>query len=384
MRKCIYDVDVDFFKNWNSKMAYVLGFIFSDGSVHKTTLSIEVRLSDKELLEKIQNAMKSNYPIKSFERRNSAWIRISNPYIIRSLEQLGFAPRKPIAFFPMPPHLLKHFARGFLDGDGWIISNRKRFEICVGFSNGNREFLEELVKELNKHILFTNNHLRRKEKVTRKNRTSITYQIEWYGTNAYNLIKFLYDNLKDDDLYLERKYKRQLEARNIYSEIRKGKMWRNIEHEHGMSMGKLLSKLLIKEGRNGVEIAKELGVSSASVYRLLEKTRVRLPTEKKAKKFITTCPVCGKRIEHPKRLKKYCSKHCELSAKRKGKIVKCTVCGKKIYRPNWWFKSNVASLCSRRCFGEWQKMRLQSGSIHRSKKTGRFLPSIPLKEECPA
>jgi len=89
MRRCIYSVDINFFRNWNSKMAYILGLIFSDGSIYKTTLSWQLQMRDKELLFKIRDAMKADYPVEFSTKKNAVRLRISNPLLIESLKRFG-------------------------------------------------------------------------------------------------------------------------------------------------------------------------------------------------------------------------------------------------------------------------------------------------------
>jgi len=161
-----------------------------------------------------------------------------------------------------------------LDGDGWITTKRKKMEISVGFSNGSYKFLKELSENLNKFLSLTTNNLRTRKKITKKDKISITYTIEWYSQNAFKIIKFLYDDLKKDDLFLERKYNKQIKARKIYKEISSGgKKYRDIKNKYKTSMQKLLRELLVEKKYTGVEIAKKLGIHSSSAYRWLEKQK---------------------------------------------------------------------------------------------------------------
>jgi len=353
-------------------MAYVLGLIFSDGNIYKTALSWQLQMKDKELLFKIRDAMKSDYPIELSTKKNAARLRISNFLLTESLNQFGL-PSCKIKFPEVPVKFLRDFIRGFLDGDGWITADKNRMEISVGFSNGSQEFLEELVRELNKHVSLANNHLRVRKKITKRGKLSITYGIAWYGMNALNVLRFLYDDLNDDDLYLRRKYRRQLEARSIYAEIEKGHKWREIEFKYKTSMEELLFKLFAEQELNGIQIAKAIGVSSASVYRWLERTKIRMPTKREI--IFIKCPICGAQFKQCGG-KKYRALTCAGYARRTGKIVKCIICGKKIYRPLWWFKVNVYPLCSLRCCGKWHGKRLETNVRHRCEKTGQFLPNV--------
>jgi hypothetical protein len=292
--------------------------------------------------------------------------------LVNSLAQFDLASHE-FKFPHVQTDFLRDFIRGFLDGDGWITADARRREISIGFVGKNYGFLNELIKRLNENILLTSNNLRTKRKITNKGKLSIIYSVEWYGKNALNIIKFLYDNLKSDDLYLERKYSRQLEARSLYTEIHKGRRWREIENKYSTSMERLLSKLYAEKKLTGVQTAEVLGVSSASAYRWLEKTGIRLPIKRKL--AFVKCLVCGMEFKRAGS-KKYCSLTCAGRGMRTGKPMKCLICGKEIYRPGWWFRRNVYSFCSLKCCKEWHAILLKTGVRHRSQKTGRFLPGV--------
>lgn len=371
-----YKLNLSFFKQWNSQMAYVLGFTFADGSLCEKSLAWDLQKRDVDILHKINEAMESNYPIK--ERKNSFRLRIFNPTILRDIRELEDKQSKTenCQFPEVPEKFLRDFIRGFLDGDGWITAGEERKEIAVGLSNGNYKFIEELVETLDKHLVLGTNNLRIKKKITKNDKISTTYQIDWYCLNAFKIIKFLYDDLKEEDLFLERKYKKQKEARKIYTEVLRGKSkeYRTVEDEYNMPMKKLLQISLIEGKYTGKEIAEMLGVHSSTIYRWLEKTKVKLPKKKGKKIVVKRCPICNNRFEqYGGYLKKYCSDHCKILAGRTGKFVKCAVCGKEVYRPEWWFKVNSTSICSRECMSKWRRMHIEKGLIHRSKKTGRFI-----------
>lgn len=373
-----YKVNQDFFKHWNAQMAYILGFTFADGNIHYCSLGWDLR-SDVGLLERINTVMQSDYPIK--KRKNSFRLRISNPVILQDIQKLGIMPNKTgVCQIPdIPEAFLRDFVRGFLDGDGWICVRRRgvKTEISAGFSNGSHKFLQVLTNKLSEFLSLTTNNLRTRKKITKKGKIAITYSIEWYGLNAFKIIKFLYDDLGKDDLFLQRKYEKQIGARKIYEEILSGpRKYREIEKKYKLPMQKLLQKLLVEEGYTGREIAKKLKVHSSSIYRWLEKTRVRLPERKRKKIIVKECPICYRRFKQQGGYsKKYCSERCRTQARWTGKSVKCAVCGKKIYRPRWWFKVNSTPICSKECIREWRRMRVRKNLIRHSKKTGRFIPS---------
>ncbi|MBL7150123.1 MAG: hypothetical protein ISS84_00620 [Candidatus Pacebacteria bacterium] len=354
-------------------MAYVLGFTFADGNIHYSALSWDLK-DDIELLKSINRAMKSNYPVK--KRKNSFRLRISNPIIFQDIQKLGIIPNKTktCQFPSIPVIFLRDFIRGFLDGDGWIITKRKKMEISVGLSNGSSEFLKELVKKLNAFLSLTTNNFRSRKKITKKGNVSITYTIEWYSQNAFKIIKFLYDDLRKNDLFLERKYNKQMEAREIYEKISSGgKKYREIEKRYKLPMQKLLQELLAEKKYTEREIAQKLGVHSSSIHRWLEKTKIKLLKRKIKKIIVKECPICHKQFEQYKYPKKYCSERCRIQARNTGKFIKCAICKKEIYRPKWWFKINNTPICSRECIKKWRHIRAENNLIRHSKKTGRFI-----------
>lgn len=276
-----YKVNHDFFKTWTPQMAYILGFTFADGNVYNRTLAWDLK-EDKELLLKINRAMDSTYPIK--RGRASYRLRMHNPVIIHDIQKLGVNPNKtrncrsPKISKPFQ----RHFIRGVFDGDGWIYMRKKRNEISTGFSNGSRSFLEDIVGMLNEFLNLTTNHVRERRKITRSGKKALVYQLDYYCTNALKILKFMYGDLIPQGLFMERKYKKYLEAKEFYEYILSGgRKYREVQKKYG-DMKDLLYKLLIEEGLDGVQIAKKLGVHSSSIYRWLAKTGVRVQSPKKS------------------------------------------------------------------------------------------------------
>jgi hypothetical protein len=280
--KPIYSINENFFKFWTSQMAYILGFTCADGCVYKKTLSWELSNkynSDKELLIKFNKFMNSNYPIK--ERLNSIRLRISNPCILKDIRNLGITENKTktLPFPKIPDEFLSHFIRGVLDADGWIsFRTRKREEFCVGFSSGSEEFMIGLVNKIKSFADINKFNLRKRTKITKNKYISNVYQLEFYSENAIKLIKFIYDNLSEDDLYLKRKYERQLLARESFHKTnnvkRFGNKWLILEKEKESKMDDLL-RTFFKEGLIPKDMALKLGISLSTIYRWLDKSGIR-------------------------------------------------------------------------------------------------------------
>lgn len=283
--KRLYNINKSFFRGWSPQMAHILGFTCADGNLHNKTLSWE--LSDKfdsnfDLLARFNNAMNSDYPI--LKGKFSYRLRISNPSILKDVKKLGIIPnKKKVLSFPnVPKRFVRHFIRGFLDGDGWITTRTrsdKYNEISVGFSNGSRDFMENLINIFKLELGISNFNLRCREKFTKKGDVSKIYQLEFYSNNARKILSFLYDNLSNEDLFLLRKYKKYSEAINVFDgdeKIRKfGRRWANVEEDYASKMDKLFANYLNKKKVIPREIAKEFGVSLSTLYRWLDKSGIR-------------------------------------------------------------------------------------------------------------
>jgi hypothetical protein len=364
-KKSTYSINENFFKTWDNQMSYILGFCFADGSLCENSLSIKIRKGDRELLQKINTAMNSTYPIKS--NKNAVRLRISNPVIIRDLKNLGLKGTKSKRKFPdVPDEFLSSFLRGFFDGDGWISVRKNRKEICIGCVSCDYEFLKKLVKRINDKLNLSVNNLRPRKYKTKKGKISVLYQIDWYSENALNIIRFLYDTLDSNDLYLERKFIKQKIAREIYKKVTKTNTIKNLKGKINMPIKLFLRKCLYEDKLKVSKIAEKLGVSPGTIYEWVKKFRIKLPPRKTVK----ICPICGKKFK--KSNKKYCSLHCAIIGRHTGKIVNCVICGKKIYRPAYWFKTNTNPLCSTKCHGKLKKILLQKRIVRRD-KNGRFV-----------
>ena len=125
-------VDEHFFDNIDSEeSAYILGFIYADGCLTKgNNLSFTVAEFDKEILEKIKKCLNSNHHIGTYIGNNGYVIgnkycklSICNKHLHDTLVNLGATERKTKGLkFPtwLRQDLIRHFIRGFFDGDGSV------------------------------------------------------------------------------------------------------------------------------------------------------------------------------------------------------------------------------------------------------------------------
>lgn len=192
-----YSVNEDFFKKWTPEMAYVFGFICSDGCVHsnRNCCSLHLHKKDLHIVEHIRSVMESNNPIHVY--RDSCYLRINSKTLCDDLKSLGCKPRKSIVLqFPnVPEEHLSHFIRGFFDGDGSIHFNKPN-TIKIAFIAG-KQFLEVMQKRLNETLGLRIGPLQQHFKV---------YIALYYGDDARKFCNWIYENSKG--LHLNRKKER--------------------------------------------------------------------------------------------------------------------------------------------------------------------------------
>lgn len=277
--KLKYSVNEQFFDIWTSQMAYILGFTYADGNIHRSSLSWEIQLGDKNILKKFNIALNSTYPIKT-QRQSSCRLRINNQVLINAAVKRGLLPKKNIrnTLPEIPDQLMGHFVRGYLDGDGWIVLRKGRVELDVGFSNGNGKFLAVINHILEKFLKIEPATVRKKVKITKNKITSTSYTIEYYSSNAWLIAQWLYENLNKDDLYLDRKYQKYIRAKKLYLYLKSGtKKVRVVQKRLGKPIKEILRELYENKGYDGVQIAQFLDIHPSSAYRWLEQTGLKIP-----------------------------------------------------------------------------------------------------------
>ena len=181
-----YYYNKDYFKIINNEhKAYWLGFLYADGYVEPIyrkdkikafRLELSLQESDEDMLLLFKKDIETNANItdriiKSKDKNYHAKrIRINNTELCRDLMNLGCMPKKSLILkFPnhtiVPQELIRHFIRGYFDGDGCVsyyetkyIDKRnnkqytKKHKICSFV--GCQDFLLSLQEELINNDIF--------------------------------------------------------------------------------------------------------------------------------------------------------------------------------------------------------------------------------------
>lgn len=139
-----YYADYHFFDKIDTEQkAYFLGFIYADGCNIRKGLVLQIHPDDIEILESLKVAMAANIKISTgmdSKSHKHARFVIYDEYLSESLSRVGCVPAKTLILaFPtekqVPNHLIRHFIRGYFDGDGYIgLGKRTTGRDYFGFS----------------------------------------------------------------------------------------------------------------------------------------------------------------------------------------------------------------------------------------------------------
>ncbi|MFH1643442.1 MAG: hypothetical protein ABH967_02310 [Patescibacteria group bacterium] len=216
-----------YFKKWSPNMAYILGFISSDGCIVKGThkgysdsLKFGVQQKDIDILKKIKKEFSSKHKISLV--KNASHISIASQKIVDDLKILGISYRKSLRenVPKIPKKYIRDFIRGLIDGDGSICFDKREYptlSLCGG---------EKIVTFVKNHF-FSEFNIHSKISQAKKNGKKYNlFYITYRANSAKTLIEYLYDHA---DLYLERKFR--LYKRCLHTKMKNRKNYTEKEIE---------------------------------------------------------------------------------------------------------------------------------------------------------
>jgi hypothetical protein len=218
-----YELNNDYFDNIDTEeKAYFLGFLFADGNVHSKNNSISISLhkKDEKILKLFSSFIYKNEHCLYVRSNNQLALAFSSKNIKEKLIALGCVPNKSLVLkFPdllKDNDIIRHFIRGYFDGDGSLSKeNRKNRKSETYKFNivSTKDFCKEVAKIITDntgaHISF------KKAPVSKSNDVTIIISVGGNRQTA-NVMDWLY---KDATIYLERKYNKYLQLKELQKEI---------------------------------------------------------------------------------------------------------------------------------------------------------------------
>lgn len=225
IKKSPYYCNYHFFDIINTEeKAYWLGFLMADGwigkrkNINSGIVGVEIQYNDIEHLRKFNKALQGNYHITErwrtsdfikAGRSHSCCLRIFSNIMYDALIQYGFTHNKSFeAQIPnLPFNLQRHFLRGFFDGNGCFGLSKTR--LWVSFSTASLTMKNDLIMLLKQFDIQIGNY----SETTENN--VIVYRPEVTNMNhKLKLLSIMYD---DCTIYLNRKYKKYLKAKEYFT-----------------------------------------------------------------------------------------------------------------------------------------------------------------------
>jgi hypothetical protein len=216
------DVNTSFFKEINSeKSAYFLGFLYADGNIQiKNTaycITLKLKSDDQYIIEKFRDIMSPSSPVKTTTNKGSSniysYFRINQKEVCDQLISHGCGPNKSLILeFPstIPNELIRHFMRGYSDGDGCIYKNKFKHKKTINTIwkiVSTKQFCQQTAQ-----ILKTELGINCSQLLSRPKTNQITTTLSVGGNlQVKKVLDWLY---QDATIYLPRKYEKYLEFTN--------------------------------------------------------------------------------------------------------------------------------------------------------------------------
>lgn len=225
------DINDNFFSDIDTEIkAYLLGFFAADGHIEKRKdyytycLKIGIHKKDVEILNLFNKYVANNLCLINYPKTKPTMCTLSihSTQIGEDLLKMGYDNRKTYTCKSIPKirkDLIRHFIRGFFDGDGSVIVNKRKqgynrtFNIC--------SFNVELVEEIFSYFNITKNkiykqRIKSSEKVVNGNKTIFQDCYSYQIKDVINFEKIFYYLYNDSNFFLERKYNKYKEGIKYY------------------------------------------------------------------------------------------------------------------------------------------------------------------------
>lgn len=204
--------------------AYWLGFLYADGSVGSKEAKIELGLAERDIhqIEKFKNFIGIDNKISYRPSSKSYRFSFRSQSCKQDLINQGCLPKKSLILkFPteeqVSNELIRHFIRGYFDGDGWFTNTEKCFQAGIistnNFIMGFLDRVHKVYPDLKTTNSIYQNHIG--NEITKK------YYFNSYK-DVYLFLNWIYSDAK---VYLDRKYELYKDFINNGSKYHKTKQY---------------------------------------------------------------------------------------------------------------------------------------------------------------
>ena len=202
-----YKVNRECFKNFDTESElYFYGLLLADGCIVSDTNSVQITLqkNDKDILDKLSKFVGTDKSLTtrfvSGKYHNTTFC-MGDKEIADKLRSVGMESRKSLrekvpSFYNVKDVNMRHFWRGFVDGDGTVQSLENYRARLLGLI-GTKEILEEFAKFCLEHSNALDYRINQNKQVNKN-----CYEFAATGQDASEIANLLY---MDSEYHLDRK-----------------------------------------------------------------------------------------------------------------------------------------------------------------------------------
>ena len=204
-----YIFNKDSFNVFTPEGCYWAGFIAADGNISTGRLTIMLNSIDIGHINKFCDFMKlQNRNIEEViagcANTNCSRLRLSSVELANSLFiNFNIVSNKSLILLPpkeIPEDLIRHYIRGFFDGDGCISWCKSNNSPEFSITTGSYDILNWIKTNIKKNVNVGNPSI-----LKRKN--SNCFSLKFGGSQAYKIMDWLYENT-NENIRLDRKFEK--------------------------------------------------------------------------------------------------------------------------------------------------------------------------------
>ncbi len=139
---------------WNTKLAYAVGLLVTDGNLSNDGRHFSLRSSDKDQLKTFKRCLNVNNKIittinSGYSKKTCYRIQCGNVGFYNWLMDIGLMPNKSLIIedIRIPDKFFPDFLRGHLDGDGCVYQYQDKYNVYKGKRYINRESIQSLFQQ---------------------------------------------------------------------------------------------------------------------------------------------------------------------------------------------------------------------------------------------
>lgn len=191
--------NIHFFDEYNELSCYWAGFIAADGYIRSDRAAVTIHLASTDNEHLLKLAQATRYEGNVNVCKNACYITFSGEWFQKALaDKFDIYPKKTFDITiseKIPKNMVKHFIRGYFDGDGCVTGINKF--IRANFTSGSKVLLNQLIDYFYDHGIRIRN---------KTNKPPIChYTISYNCTNALKVLDILYNDSSELNR-LDRKY----------------------------------------------------------------------------------------------------------------------------------------------------------------------------------